>query len=334
MKATNLMQQLDVQTKELAQEQIQILGEAFIPVLDTWDKLQENYTDIISKSCTTDVTPALSKAAKAVRLKMAKVRTTTEKIRKQQKAESLRTITAIDGLARFIKNQLQPLEEKLKEVENYEEIQEQQKVATLQTERLTRVYDIYEQFDAPISEGLINTPYGEMHADVFEGSLQVLRSNLEREQKQIELREQKEIFEREKYIEVERQERLKAEQALQIEAERLAELDAKLKLETAALKSKDDENARQKYMLRQKLKEEQERKDKAALIKANEAAELERKRLSPDRDQVHMFWEDVLRFIQTRQKVIAIKDHTLDDIFKTNVQAFMGKIKSEIANWE
>ena len=187
MKATNLMHQLDVQTKELAQEQIQILGEAFIPVLNDWDTLHENYTDIISKSCTTDVTPALSKAAKAVRLKMAKVRTTTEKIRKQQKAESLRTGDAIDGLARFIKNQLQPLEEKLKEVENYEEIQEQQKIAKLQTERLARIYDTYEQFDAPISEGLINTPYGEMHSDVFEGSLQVLRSNLEREQKQAAL---------------------------------------------------------------------------------------------------------------------------------------------------
>jgi len=266
MKSTNLMIQLDTHTKGLAKDLVSNLAEAFLPLLKNWDELQEEYDNILLTSCTEGISEGLSECARDVRLKLVRIRTATEKARKQQKEVYLKTGQAIQWLANTIRDELQPQEEKLKDIEDYEKIQAEKRIAESQISRLKKVYEIYNFYDIPVSEEAVNTKFGEMSEDMFSSFLTGLQVRLAETKKQREETNQQAMQLQEQVRKDNQAAQQKLEKDLQKERARIQDLELKLKKESLEKASADEENARQRRLSKQRLKEEEEeRKEKDKL---------------------------------------------------------------------
>lgn len=115
----------------------------FEPMAEMLADFEESFNSVISES-KNGITKEITKKAKQLRIDIGKVRIQTEKIRKEQKEEYLRAGKAIDGVSNILKWAVTDKENKLKEIENYFEIQEQKKLDALQNERVAMLSEYVE----------------------------------------------------------------------------------------------------------------------------------------------------------------------------------------------
>lgn len=158
----------------------------------------------------TDVTQVKEMSeAREKRLALKNARTTVERKRKELKEDSLKTGRAIDAVARFVKEQIEPAEKYLEEQEKFKELKEKAEAA----ERLTARTEAIAKFTDPSLYNLVDMP---------EESFQELLIKLDREaaeKAEAERKAQEEQVAREKE-ERERQQKIAEENArLQREAE-------------------------------------------------------------------------------------------------------------------
>lgn len=92
----------------------------------------EDYERIINS----DISENTCNEAKELRLKLTKIRTGSEKARKDIKGDVLQLSKAIDSVGKLIKDSVSEKEDKLKEIENYFENIEKEKKEKLRIERL------------------------------------------------------------------------------------------------------------------------------------------------------------------------------------------------------
>lgn len=130
--------------KENAQQLIKAYGAPFTEV----GKLLSDYTfdeegvlvptdnSIIVKD-ETDKKSMLE--ARELRLKFKKFRTGIETTRVDLKADSLRTSKAIDGVAKYIKSHIEPVENYLEKQEKFAEIKEAERLLALKTARIEKI---------------------------------------------------------------------------------------------------------------------------------------------------------------------------------------------------
>ena len=117
----------------------------------------------------TDVTQIKEMSeAREKRLALKNARTTVERKRKELKEESLKTGRAIDAVARFVKEQIEPAEKYLEEQEKFKELREKAQAA----ERLAARTEAIAKFTDPSLYNL---------ADMPEESFQELLIKLDRE---------------------------------------------------------------------------------------------------------------------------------------------------------
>ena len=221
--------------------------------------------------------------AREARLILKKARTTVENNRKELKADIVKQGKAIDNIARFVKEQIEPAEKYLETQEKYAELKAAARQAEIKAKRVEQlsqyvddisIFNLDEMTDERF-EVVLESAKSQKEAEIAlekkreEERLETERKERE-EQERIRLENEKlrkEAEEREKAEKAEREKRQK-EEAKRLEAERKereriqAEADAKLAAERAE---------REKLEAEKREREEAERKEREAK-EAEEAA--------------------------------------------------------------
>ncbi|HUX57479.1 MAG TPA: hypothetical protein VMV77_10925 [Bacteroidales bacterium] len=110
----------------------------FEPMVAMLQEFETAYNSVITAS-KKEITEELINAAKRLRLDIGKVRIEAEKLRKEQKEEYLRAGKAIDAVNNILKWAVTDKENRLKEIEDYFEIQEQLRLEKLQNDRAEKL---------------------------------------------------------------------------------------------------------------------------------------------------------------------------------------------------
>lgn len=185
---------IDIRVKDavsgLPENKIAQLQKVLIPMFDKLDEFESEYNGILERPMDEEA----SKDARELRLKMVKIRTGTEKIRKEQKKEFVLAGKAVDGIAALVTHQVSSKESKLQEIEDYFENQEKERKSKLAEIRIEELKD----YDCDGSAlGL-----GEMSEEIYKSFLTGTKTNYETAQKA-----ETDRIERERVAEEERVER-------------------------------------------------------------------------------------------------------------------------------
>jgi len=252
------------------------IKKTFEPMVEMLETFEGSYQDIITAS-ELEITEAVTKKAKRLRLDIGKVRISTEKLRKTQKEEYLRAGKAIDGVSNIVKWAITDKESKLKEIEDYFTIQENKRLEALQAERVSLISEFVEDAsDKDLSS---------MDQDVWESYLSTKKKDFQ-DQKEAEAKAEADRIERER-LEAEEKAKLKAENdRLKAEAEDRAkaekiESDLRVKKEAERLAKEQAEKA-ERDAKEQALKDEIKAKEKAESDRV-EAEKLEAIRVENER---------------------------------------------------
>lgn len=274
---------------DLITEQLQIIGveneigidlkKNFQPFFDQAQEWKEKAEGIV----VTDADQKeLIKSAKEARIALKNIRVEVEHKRKALKEESLRKGKAIDGIANVIKYLITPIENHLKEQEDFVKIQEEKRKAELAASR-----------DAELSKYDVNTQFyqlsemsEEAYSQLLENSKVAYLTKKEEERKAEEERiaqEKAEAKERERIrLENERLKKEAEEKQKQIEAERKnREEELRLEREKAEAERKIQEEKERKAREAQEAELRREREAKAKIeaeLRAKKEAEEKAKR--------------------------------------------------------
>jgi hypothetical protein len=253
--------------------------------------------------------------ARSKRLALKNIRVEVEKKRKELKEDSLRTGKAIDSVAKFVKEIIEPAEEYLEEQEKFTEIRQAERAANLKAERIEKLM----QYTDDIS--LYNLD--EMTVEQFDSLLTTLKAQHDTriaEQKRLE----EERIAKEK-AEAEEQERVRAENAkLREEAEQreivaakeraeAEEREAKINAEREAEQKAHQDKLDEERKKREQVEAEQREAREKAEAEKREAEEKERNALlAPDRQKLTTFAEalDIIR----DQKLPAVKSKQAQEV--------------------
>jgi len=259
----------------------------FEPMAEMLTKFENAYNLVLNES-KDGITKEVTIKAKRLRIDIGRVRIETEKIRKEQKEEYLRAGKAIDGVSNILKWAVTEKENKLKEIENYFEIQEQKRLEKLQNDRAEKlskyVEDAHERDLSKFAEDEFEALY-KMKKQEYEDRLaaekkaeeeRILKEKAEAEERERIRKENErlkaEAEEREKLAKIEAEKRRKEEEARKAkeEAERKArEEEAQKAKEAYEAKLKAERDAREKIereIEAKRIAEEEARKAKEALI--------------------------------------------------------------------
>lgn len=232
----------------LQEAQVKPIEEAFMPKIIERDGLMKVYEALIME----ELTPELCVEAKALRLKLVKVRTGIAEIHRTQKAFYLAAGRYVDAWKNKETAPVEQMEEKLEGIEKYFENIEKERKSKIRAERVTEL----EKYEVDGSLIML----GEMADDVWENYLAGVK--LQYENRKAAERKAEE-------------DRLAA-----IEAEKKRQEE--IRLENERLKAEREELERKQEIERKKLQAEREKAEKAR--REAEAKMLEQAR--KDREQI------------------------------------------------
>jgi len=240
----------------------------FEPMVEMLEQFEDRYNEILTES-QTEITSELTQKAKRLRIDVGKVRIETDKLRKAEKEEYLRAGKAIDGVSNILKWAVSEKENKLKEIEDHFEIQEQKRLEALQAERVELL--------SPYIEDAHERKLAEMEPDVWNAYFAAKK------------KEHEDRIEAERKAEIERIEKEKAEKAeqekIRKENERLIK-EAKEKERLAKIESEKREKAEKERIAKEaaerKKREEKERKEREAYEAKLKAEKEERERIEKE----------------------------------------------------
>jgi len=278
---TNLIIWNSPEMQAIEPTKAETIRSTFEPMVLMLNQFEATYKRITTKA-KGGIDKEITTEARRLRIDIAKVRISTEKLRKEQKEEYLRAGKAIDGVANILKWAVSDQEAELEKIEKHFENAEKERIARLQSERVSALIEY--GVDA------VNTDLGNMAEDVW----QAYRAAKEKEyndriqaEKKAEAdriaKEEAERVERERMRvenerlkrEAEERERIESARRAQEEAEKNAREEAARK-EREAAEAKIKEAQRQAEEAARKEREAAEAKIKEAQRRAEEAARKER----------------------------------------------------------
>lgn len=334
----------------IEQSRAEAIKAIFLPMSETIKAFEDRFNEVNAEAGK-EITKEVVAKAKSLRLDIAKVRIRTEKARKEAKEESLRQGKAIDGTANVLKYAIQDKENKLREIENYFENLEAERIKNLQIERVL----ILNEFEV---DGELMA-LGAMTEDVWENYLTGVKTQFEARKKAERKAEEERIAAEKARIEEEKRireenERLKAEakiaetKRLKEEKARLAEQEKarqeeekrkkaqQLEIQKAQAEAKKiaDEKARVDALLAKKEAEEKARiaaeKEKEAEEKRIAAEKEKAKKLAPDKEKLEAFAKS-LSAIEMPELSNAEAKKILEDV-KMLMQKIQGHIRTKSKN--
>tara|TARA_R110000796_G_scaffold73842_2_gene165873 strand:+ start:2214 stop:3203 length:990 start_codon:yes stop_codon:yes gene_type:complete len=220
-------------------------------------------------------TPELGARAKTLRLKNRDIRTGTEKIKVNQKANLLLETKAIDGLNNIVKMATTSDEGVLKDIEDYPLRLAEEEKNKLQEARVSKI--------SPYVENAELLKLSDMEEDVFEAYFLMKKTKFEEAEKEAQEMEEARILAEKKAAEEREAQRLEniklkaeAEAAAKVlQAEKVEREKAEAK-RAAAQKKKDEGSARILQAAAAALKAIKDEKAAAEKAKAKEAEALEK----------------------------------------------------------
>lgn len=264
--------------------------------------------------------------AREKRLALKKARTTVENNRKMLKEGIVKQGKAIDSVARFVKETIQPAEEYLEKQEKFAEVKQAERAAALKANRLEELSKYSDNLSIYNLDTMAEATYETLLADLKQAhESKIAQEKAEREA--AEQREQERLAEENRIRE--ENERLRAEVAAkeaEREAERKAEAEQQAKIQAekekavATERAKAEAERKKREAIEQEHREEQNRleherlereKAEAAAKAAAEKAELDAL-LAPDKDKLIAF-SNALQVIQ-RDKLPAVKTKRAQDV--------------------
>lgn len=291
---------IDPKEYGLEENKAKEIAAQFRPMLDKMEELEAEYNEVLKLPVEDPETAA---KAKEVRLKYVKVRTGTAEIHKSQKAFYLAGGRFVDGWKNAQLFASQGIEEKLKEIETYQERLEAERKEKLRAERWEQLSQYREE--EPV--GL-----GEMEQDVFDALLAGAKANHEAVL-EAERKAEAERIEKERLDNLERERRIEIAPYLEFadgapELRELSEKDykgllanlkkakadfeaeqEKIRKENERLKKEQEEERKRQEKLEaeRKAKEEAERKEREAQArKEREAHEAELRKERAERERI------------------------------------------------
>jgi len=290
------MGKLVIKTPELGvieESKAEKIRTTFEPMVQMLNEFEASYNDIIAQF-NKKIDVEVTQKAKRLRLDIGKVRIATGKLKDKQKEYIKLEDRAIMGVHNIIIWAVKEKEDKLKEIENYFEIQEAKRIEKLQHERVELLYkyvdDAQERdlasMDADVWEAFFATKKKEYN-DRIEAEKEAERKRVAKEKAEAEERERirkeneklkKEREEREKQLRIEAEKRAKEEaerKAIEEEERKAREAAARKEREAYELKLKKEREERSRIEAELKAKAEAERKEKER-IEAEKQAELQK----------------------------------------------------------
>jgi hypothetical protein len=248
----------------LEEQKAQQIAQMFRPMLDQMEALEVQYNHVMEM----DMSPERQQLARETRLDYVKVRTGTDKIHKELKAFYLNGGRFVDGWKNAQRMASLGNEEKLKEIEDYYENLEKERVARLYQERKEELSK-YTEF--------IPMELGQMDEQVWQNYLAGAKHTYE-ETKRIEAQMEEDRKEEErKKAERERKRNQELDRLRKERKKKEAELaeERRIQEEKLARERKEREEAQRKLKEKEdaerKAKEEEEALIQAALNKGDEA---------------------------------------------------------------
>ena len=214
-----------------------------------------------------EITEEITDRAKRLRIDIGKIRIKTEAVRKEQKDEYLRAGKAIDGVSNILKWAVVEKENKLKEIENHFEMQEQARVDKLQEDRVAKLSIYVADADERDLAG--------MDEDVWSAYFNAKKKEYEDIQAAV-VQAEKDRIAKEK-ADIAEQKRIKAEnEKLKKDAEAKLKADIeKQKREDAAKKLQEAKLKKERELYEAKLQKQQDEKDRMVIEAEQKRVELE-----------------------------------------------------------
>lgn len=303
----------------------------FEPMAEMLTEFEESFNSIISDA-QKEITHEITLKAKRLRIDIGRVRIETEKLRKIQKEEYLRAGKAIDGVSNILKWAVSDKENRLKEIENHFEIQEQKRLEKLQSDRAEKlslyIEDAHERDLAKFADDEFDALLAmkkKEHEDRIAAEKKAEEERIAKEKAEAEERKRiaaeneklkKEAAERERLakIEAEKRERAEQERKAKEDAERKireekerkerAKYEARLKAEREAKEKieREERAKREKLQAELKAKEDAERR-----VKEEEYARLQYELNKGDADKVKDLVRE-LELIKTKYIFKSVKN--------------------------
>lgn len=275
--------------QNVAQENAKALIKAFGAPFEEAGEILADYKSIL---VTGEDQFDLMAEARDKRLTLKRIRTGVENKRKELKEDALRTGKAIDGVAKYIKDTIQPAEEYLELQEKFAETKRAEEAARVKAERIEKLqpYNVdlslynldgmaQEQFDTLLSG--LEAQRQQRVADEKAEAERLAKVEADRIAEDKRVREENERLKKEREDrEAELEKQRKVEQK-----EREAE-QAKRDEEVAAERAK----AEAERLKREQLEREQREKDtEAERVKSEENARIAKALLAPDKEKLLAF---------------------------------------------
>lgn len=322
--------QVILNEQDVAKENAKQLLDAFgAPFEEAGKILAEYRTIVVTEEDQLDIMAN----ARSKRLALKDIRVDVEKKRKELKEGSLRIGRAIDSVAKFVKEIIEPAEKYLEEQEKFAEIKQAERAARIKAERVEKLMQYTNDLSMYNLDG--------MGEEQFESLLNTLKSQhdarlaaekaaaeVAEQERQAEIKRQKDIEaenvrlkieaeKREKQLEEERRAEALHQRDLEVqrekerkaEAAKQAKVDAEKEKELAAERAKVEEERKKREEVErsQREKEVAEARNKAAAEQAERDALL-----APDRDKLLSF-SNALEVIR-REKLPAVKTKQAQDV--------------------
>jgi hypothetical protein len=277
---------INAQSYGLEPSKAQQIESIFVPMVAALKNMESSYNEIVSCN---EIDLALTQRAKRLRLDISKIRINADKAHKEAKEESLRVGKAIDGIRNIIKYAVIDKEEGLKNIENYYENIERERIAALQAER----ENILSNYDIDGS----NEKLGEMADDVWYNYEIGIRTQFgmkkAAERKAAVEREERERAERERQEQIRiENEKLKIELEQQRREKEAAEREHQAALEQQRREKEAAENEKQ-AILRAQYEEQRERQRKIEIEQEEEKERQHRLRTAPDIEKIKALLNDI-----------------------------------------
>lgn len=295
----------------------------FEPMVEMLNKFDLGYNEILKES-EKGITKELTIKAKRWRLDIGAVRIATEKIRKEQKEEYLKAGKAIDGVSNILKWAITDQENRLKEIEDYFEIKEKERLEKLQSKRaglLSKyIEDVNERnlwsMEEDVWNAYFNTKKKE-YEDRVAAEKKAEEDRIAKEKAEAKEREhirieniqlKKEAEEKERLAKMEEEKRQKGERErlAKEEAERKArekELEAERRLHEEKIKS--EQQARQKVEDELMVKKEAEEKGERERLE-----QIESEANKGDQEKVNDLRDD-LKSLKTKYQFTSKKNQKM-----------------------
>lgn len=330
--------QLILDEQNVAKENADKLIEAFgAPFLEAGEILRTYETIVVTNESQVD----LMKEAKQKRITLKNIRTGVEKKRKELKEDSLRTGRAIDSVAKYVKENIEPAEKYLELQERFAEIKKAERDAKIKSDRIEKLmqftdnismYNIDhiedETFETLLSK--VKKEYDDKIAAEKAESDRIEKERLAKEADDKRIREENEKLRQEaekREAEIELQRKAEAEAEAKREAERQKETARLAKIESDHQAELEVERAKSKAIEDERLAKELTERQ------AKEKAEAEAKQaemnalLAPDKDKLLNF-SNALETIRTT-KLPAVKTKQAQDVVNLIDEMFI-KMKNII----